>query len=259
MPSFQICLPRAFSRPVDQSRFRSGTLDTYTCARGASARNCRSDASKEARKSATGVISSTESRQASLAPIITVTSSGRSFAASAICSGSCAIRAPDTAWFQLCEAAFEGPRSRSARLRTASSVPVAHDTSGQSASTEQASKPRVMESPTAATEAGLAFHAGVGDGLREGRAVLPPSPAPPQPVNTATPTVATAVSAAAARRTRWRDWPSAIPISLRSCGRSPLAQSDSPRWRGCAPWRVNAGRIMGPGPTVRHTPGAGAR
>lgn len=39
IPSFQICLPSAFPRPVDQSRLRSGTLDTYTCALGAPARS----------------------------------------------------------------------------------------------------------------------------------------------------------------------------------------------------------------------------
>ena len=41
------------------------------------------------------------------------------------------------------------------------SVPVAQDTSGQSESTEQASKPRVMESPRAAIELGLRVPGGV--------------------------------------------------------------------------------------------------
>lgn len=45
------------------------------------------------------------------------------------------------------------------------SVPVAQDTSGQSARTEQASKARVTESPTAATEPGETSHRDVGLGV----------------------------------------------------------------------------------------------
>lgn len=112
-----------------------------------------------------------ESRQASLAPIITVTRSGFSFAAAAICSGNCAILAPVCAWFQLRVEAPDAPSSRTARLRTSLSVPVAQDTSGQSASTEQASKPRVMESPTAATEPGSRSQ--TGPGLADGCAAAP--------------------------------------------------------------------------------------
>ncbi|GAA3235786.1 hypothetical protein GCM10020256_53920 [Streptomyces thermocoprophilus] len=55
-------------------------------------------------------------------------------------------------------------------------VPVAHDTSGQSDSTEQASKPRVMESPTATIDSGCGFHDGVG--LADGRV---PSGTPDEP------------------------------------------------------------------------------
>src|SRR5690606_41480701 len=54
---------------------------------------------------------------------------------------------------------------------TASSVPVAQDTSGQSASTEHASKPRVIESPTAATDRGCGFQSGVGVGEGDGEAL----------------------------------------------------------------------------------------
>ncbi len=39
IPSSQIFLPSSLVRPVDQSRFRSGTLETYTRAFGAPARN----------------------------------------------------------------------------------------------------------------------------------------------------------------------------------------------------------------------------
>lgn len=261
IPSFQICLPSGFSRPVDQSRLRSGTLDTYTCVFGAEARSCRIEASNDERKSAGGVMRSTESRQASFAPIITVSSSGRSFAAITICSGSCAIRAPDTAWFQLCEAALDGPRRRTARLRTPASVPVAQDTSGQSASTEQASKPRVMESPTAATEAGLTSHSGVGEGLRA-PAVLrgEASPSPLHPVSAAAPASAAAARRAPAPLARRRDERSGIPVfPPATCVNLPLAHPRSPRWQALMPSRVNARRIMGPGPTVRHTTGPGAR
>lgn len=247
-------MPSSFTRPVDQSRLRSGTLETYTCAFGAPARNCRIDASNDARKSATGVISRTESRHASFAPVITVTSSGRSFAASAICSGNCTIRDPDTAWFQLRSAAFDGPSSRTARLRTASSDPVAHDTSGQSASTEHASKPRVIESPTAATDPGRGFQSGVGEGDGEAPRVAagafrdtPPSaPSELHPASAATPTHESAVSAAAVVRIRGRvarsgigRIPSGQPLAYAS-GHAP-GKHTIPRSGLCAPCRVKAG------------------
>lgn len=164
-----------------------------------------------------------ESRQASLAPIITVTRSGFSFAAAAICSGNCAILAPVSAWFQLRVEAPDAPSSRTARLRTSLSVPVAQDTSGQSASTEQASKPRVMESPTAATEPGSRSQ--TGPGLADGCAAAPfvvPSRPESQPVRTALPSNETAARTAAAVRERRRAERSCIPWSPRLCPRQPL-------------------------------------
>ncbi|GHF70726.1 hypothetical protein GCM10018783_45470 [Streptomyces griseosporeus] len=88
-------------------------------------------------------------------------------------------------------------------------VPVAQDTSGQSDSTEQASKPRVIESPTAAIESGLRFHDGVG--LAEGRDARsgPPedpgewSPAASHPAAPST-TATTTASPARARRLGFR-------------------------------------------------------
>lgn len=49
------------------------------------------------RKSATEVIAAVVSRQASFAPAITATNSGRRVTACAICPGTSAIRAPVTA------------------------------------------------------------------------------------------------------------------------------------------------------------------
>lgn len=163
-----------------------------------------------------------ESRQASFAPIITVTRSGLSFAADAICSGSCAIRAPVSAWFQLRAAAPDAPSSRTARLRTPLSVPVAQETSGQSASTEQASKPRVMESPTAATEPGSRSQ--TGPGLADGCAAAPfvvPSGPESQPARTAVPSNESAARTVAAVRERRRAKRSCIPWSPRLCPRQP--------------------------------------
>lgn len=83
--------------------------------------------------------------------------------------------------------------------RTAGSLPVAQDTSGQSASTEQASKPRVMESPTAATEAGAVFQRGAAAfGVRS----LPgPGSAESQPVTVAARTATATPAPATVRRT----------------------------------------------------------
>ncbi|GAA3853105.1 hypothetical protein GCM10023084_04110 [Streptomyces lacrimifluminis] len=81
------------------------------------------------------------------------------------------------------------------------SAPVAQDTSGQSDSTEQASKPRVMESPTAAMEAGLLSQAGVGvaDGFAFARVPSGAGDVPPAASHPATPSRAADTTAAAAR------------------------------------------------------------
>ena len=50
MPSFQICLPSGLPRPVDHSRFRSGTLATYTWDLRQHGAHVRSAVSKSARK-----------------------------------------------------------------------------------------------------------------------------------------------------------------------------------------------------------------
>jgi hypothetical protein len=81
------------------------------------------------------------------------------------------------------------------------SLPVAQDTSGQSDSTVHASKPRVMESPTAAIDVGLRSQVGVGFG--NALAVVPRgagelSPTASQPA-TATPRRAADARARAAR------------------------------------------------------------
>lgn len=97
IPSFHTSLPSGLVRPCDHSRFRFGTLATYTWVFGDAARRVCSASSKSARKSATEVIARAEDRQASFAPTITVTSSGPRAAAWDICSGRSAIRAPVTA------------------------------------------------------------------------------------------------------------------------------------------------------------------
>ncbi|GAA3305207.1 hypothetical protein GCM10020295_58340 [Streptomyces cinereospinus] len=94
------------------------------------------------------------------------------------------------------------PSSRTATLSTSGLLPVAQDTSGQSVSTPQASNPRVMESPTAATEAGLRSHTTAGAASARCR----PRPAssgasPPTASQPASPSTA-AVSTATAVRTR---------------------------------------------------------
>ncbi|GAA0306797.1 hypothetical protein GCM10009540_27780 [Streptomyces turgidiscabies] len=85
-------------------------------------------------------------------------------------------------------------------------VPVAHDTSGQSDSTEHASKPRVMESPTAAIEAGLLSQPGVGvaDGFVFARAPSGAGEAPPPASHPATPSRAAVTTATTARERRLR-------------------------------------------------------
>ncbi|GAA4690505.1 hypothetical protein GCM10023324_51780 [Streptomyces youssoufiensis] len=58
-------------------------------------------------------------------------------------------------------------------------MPVDQDASGQSESTEQASKPRLIESPTEAIELGRGSHVGVGFAagrLAPDRALLAPAP-----------------------------------------------------------------------------------
>ena len=85
----------------------------------------------------------------------------------AIWPGRSAIRAPVTRVVPAALAAAAAPEQPLRRgCRTAVSVPVAQDTSGQSESTVQASKPRVMESPTAASESGLRVPDGGGGRLR---------------------------------------------------------------------------------------------
>ncbi|CAL9289530.1 hypothetical protein SUDANB25_01623 [Streptomyces sp. SudanB25_2051] len=224
-------------------------LATYTCVRGASSRSRAIAASNDARNSATGVISPACGRQASFAPIITVTSPGLCRAASAICPGSSSTRAPDLARFQLRDASAGAPTSRSARLFTAGSEPVAHDTSGQSVSSPQASKPRVMESPTAATDAGRGFHSGVGEGLgragaasrRSASAPLLLSGDPTHPDRAAPQTSASAPASAAARRT------------ARRTGGTGGGGAQAP------PSRVKASCRRATGPTVRHPKRPGAR
>ncbi|CAM5305380.1 hypothetical protein SALBM311S_08545 [Streptomyces alboniger] len=76
MPSFQTCLPTGLVRPWDHSRFRFGTLATYTCVFGAARRRILIASSKSERNSATGVIAEVLARQASFAPAITATSPG---------------------------------------------------------------------------------------------------------------------------------------------------------------------------------------
>lgn len=120
-------------------------------------------------------------------------------------------------------AAFAAPSSRTARLFTSVLAPVAQDTSGQSASTVHASKPRVMESPTAATEDGLESHNGVGDGDGfASRARVPEDPsASPPPVrhNAARPRTAAVVPASTARACRFR-------FRIRWC--SPRSSNNAP-------------------------------
>ncbi|GED87226.1 hypothetical protein TNCT6_43110 [Streptomyces sp. 6-11-2] len=133
-------------------------------------------ASNSARKTDTGVIVSRESRQASFAPAMTVTNCGFFRTACAIWPFSSAIRDPVTAKFQLRWAAPVNPSNRTARLLTDASLPVAQDASGQSVSTMQESKPRVMESPTAAIESGLVFQ--TGGGAADGREAPVPASSP---------------------------------------------------------------------------------
>jgi len=139
---------------------------------------------------------------------------------------------------------------------------VAQETSGQSVSTPHASKPRVMESPTAASEAGLLSQAGVGFGegfaLAVGAAESPPTASHP-----ATPTRA-AVRTAATARERWpclriRGVPL---VKWWSVHNNAPEFPAAPRERSgpvLASCRVNGGRFGASGPTVRHTPCAAAR
>lgn len=117
--------------------------------------------SKEARKSATDVMVPVSAAHASFAPISTVTIAGWWAAAARAWSGRSATCAPDRATFQLLAAP-----SRVLTLSTCCRPPVAHDTSGQSDTGLQASKPRVMESPSAATLLGWVFHGRAGAASR---------------------------------------------------------------------------------------------
>ncbi len=164
------------------------------------------------------------------------------------------MREPETAWFQLFSAARDGPSSRSASERTEASVPVAHDASGQSVSTEQASKPRVIESPTAAIDRGRWFQSEVGEGDGEApreadasfRDTPPSAPPPPHPANVPAPRQASAVNAAAAVRIRGRvarsgitRTPSGHPVAYASGHAS--GTRTIPRSGRCAPCRVKPG------------------
>jgi hypothetical protein len=101
MPSFQISRPIGARCPTSHSRFRSGIDATYTWDLGESRRSVRSASSNCSRKARTGVIARVDPRQASLAPISTVTSPGRLAPARRICAGRSDIRAPVSARFQL--------------------------------------------------------------------------------------------------------------------------------------------------------------
>ena len=150
------------------------------------------------------VIAGTESRQASLAPTITVTSSG--FCARRLRHLAGQVGHPGPG-HRVVPAALRPPGAPEQPYGEAvdlGRVPVAQDTSGQSDSTEQASKPRVMESPTAAMEAGLLSQAGV----RRRRTARPapacrpaPGESPPTASQPATPSTAAAAAASDGPRT----------------------------------------------------------
>ncbi|GAA3065381.1 hypothetical protein GCM10020000_56460 [Streptomyces olivoverticillatus] len=78
-------------------------------------------------------------------------------------------------------------------------MPVAQEASGQSESREQASKPRVMESPSEAIDAGRGFQAGRGLGL--GRAAVGPASLAPPPSSHPVASRAAASTVTAARTT----------------------------------------------------------
>jgi hypothetical protein len=164
MPSFQISLPIGFVRPCDQSRLRFGTLATYTCVFGSARRRDFSESSNSARKSATEVIAEVEARQASFAPTITVTNCGFGRRRLADLRGQVGHPRPGLRVVPTALGRARLPQQPYGETVDRGRLPVAQDTSGQSDRTEQASKPRVMESPTAASEDGLLSHSGRGGG-----------------------------------------------------------------------------------------------
>ncbi|GGX71518.1 hypothetical protein GCM10010324_15850 [Streptomyces hiroshimensis] len=81
-------------------------------------------------------------------------------------------------------------------------MPVAQETSGQSFITEQASNPRVMESPSEAMDSGRVFHAGAaGEALGFPAEVSPPPLSQPVTSRAAEKAETVATTALAAART----------------------------------------------------------
>ncbi|GAA2041660.1 hypothetical protein GCM10009757_04260 [Streptomyces cheonanensis] len=82
---------------------------------------------------------------------------------------------------------------------------MAHDTSGQSDSTEQASNARVIESPIAATDAGLVFHTGAAGAPPSSVALADPGSEPSgvdvHPASSASEAVAASIEASTGRLT----------------------------------------------------------
>jgi hypothetical protein len=150
-----------------------------------------------------------------------------------------------------------------ARLRTVVSVPVAQDASGQSESTTQASKARVMESPTATSESGLRSQMIAGACALAGAPLVWVSDADSQPVSTPVAKRAAAMVRAVAtvRADRGRTMVRCLfrlvsLVFLVRCSRIPDSPPSRLPPRSC---RVKAWCPQPSGPTLRHPGDAYAR